>query len=274
MTRNWARAELTIEGDGAVRRVTINRPDHLNAVDEALHDALADVWRVLQRDPEVRSVVLTGAGKAFSAGGDMDYLRRVANDADFRYRTMDGARRIVSEMMAFHKPVVAAVNGPAVGLGCSLAVMCDIVLMSERAFFSDPHVSLGVVAADGGVLAWPLMMSMLRAKEYLLTGDRIDAATAERIGLANRIVAADGLLDEAHALAERLAAQPQHALWDTKRALNMHAQRSIGTVVDFAFAAESETFAHADFHETLDKYQQSVGLASAADTTGASRKET
>jgi len=271
--RNWDRPELTIDGDGAVRLVTINRPENFNAVNEALHDALADVWRVLQRDRDVRAVVLTGAGRAFSAGGDMEYLRRVASDADFRYRTMDGARRIVSEMTAFHKPVVAAVNGPAVGLGCSLAVLCDVVLMSDQAFFADPHVSLGVVAADGGVLAWPLMMSMLRAKEYLLTGDRIDPVTAERIGLANRVVAADELLVEAHSLAERLAAQPAQALWDTKRALNLHAQRTISTVVDFAFAAESETFAHADFHETLDKYQQSVGLASAADTTGASRKE-
>lgn len=274
MTRNWSRQELIIEGDGAVRRVTINRPEYLNAVNEGLHDALADVWRVLARDPDVRAVVLTGAGKAFSAGGDMEYLERVASDPDYRYRTMAGARRIVSEMVAFPKPIVAAVNGPAVGLGCSLAVLCDIVVMSDRAFFSDPHVSLGVVAADGGVLAWPLMMSMLRAKEYLLTGDRIDPETAERIGLANRVVAAADLLDDAHALAERLAAQPAQALWDTKRALNMHMQRTISTVIDFAFAAESETFARPDFQQMLDKYQQAVGMARATDTTGASRKET
>lgn len=267
MTQSWSRPEILIEGDGPVRRVTINRPEQFNAVNEGLHDALADVWLPLKRDPDVRAVVLTGAGKAFCAGGDMAYLERVANDADFRYRTMDGARRIVSEMVAFHKPIVAAVNGPAVGLGCSLAVLCDIVLMSDRAFFSDPHVSLGVVAADGGVLAWPLMMTMLRAKEYLLTGDRIDPPTAERIGLANRVVPGDELLGAAHDLAERLAAQPAQALWDTKRALNLHVQRTIATVVDFAFAAESETFARPDFRQVLAQYQQSVGLASAADST-------
>lgn len=251
---------LTIAGDGQVRVLTINRPEHSNAINEELHDALADVWRGLQRDPDVGAVVLTGAGRAFSAGGDMDYLERVATDPDFRYRTMAGARRIVAEMLAFHKPVVAAVNGPAVGLGCSLAVLADIVLISDRAFFADPHVTLGVVAADGGVLAWPLLMSMLSAKEYLFTGDRIDASTAVRLGLANRVVPNDELVGAAVALAERLAAQPRQALWDTKRALNMHMSRAVGTVIDFAFAAESETFGRSDFRSTLDQYKQSIGI--------------
>jgi enoyl-CoA hydratase len=251
---------LTVEGDGPVRVLTINRPEHSNAVNEELHEALADVWRGLRDDDEVGAVVLTGAGKAFSAGGDMDYLERVATDADFRYRTMAGARRIVAEMLAFQKPVVAAVNGPAVGLGCSLAVLADIVLVSDRAFFADPHVTLGVVAADGGVLAWPLLMSMLRAKEYLFTGDRIDAPTAVALGLANRVVPADELREASLALAERLAAQPRHALWDTKRALNMHMSRAVNTVIDFAFAAESETFARTEFRSILDQYKASVGI--------------
>lgn len=255
---------LTVEGDGPVRIVRMNRPEHSNAVNEELHEALADVWRGLQRDPDVGAVVLTGAGSAFSAGGDMDYLERVATDADYRYRTMDGARRIVSEMLAFHKPIVAAVNGPAVGLGCSLAVLADIVLISDRAFFADPHVTLGVVAADGGVLAWPLLMSVLRAKEYLFTGDRIDAATAVQLGLANRVVPKDELHDAAMALAVRLAAQPRQALWDTKRALNKHMSNAVNSVIDFAFAAESETFGRPDFRAVLDQYKQSIGIGAAA----------
>lgn len=250
---------LLIEGEGPVRTVKMNRPDCLNAVNEALHSGLAAVWGELGADDSVRAVILTGEGPAFSAGGDFDYLTRVSSDAEYRYRTMADARRIVTEMMDFRKPVIAAVNGPAVGLGCSLAVLSDIVMMSETAFFADPHVSLGVVAADGGALAWPLIMSLLRAKEYLFTGDRIDAALAERLGLANHVVPPDELLDRAHALADRLAAQPQQALQDTKRALNIHMSRAVFSVIDFAMAAEAETFALPEFRAFLEAYTSKVG---------------
>ncbi|MET4431734.1 MULTISPECIES: enoyl-CoA hydratase/isomerase family protein [unclassified Mycolicibacterium] len=257
---------LLVEGSGSVRTVTLNRPDWMNAVNQDLHSALADVWAELRDDDEVGAVVLTGAGKAFSAGGDMDFLGRMSTDPDFRYRNMAEARRIVTELLAFPKPVIAAVNGPAVGLGCSLAVMSDVVFMSERAFLADPHVTLGIVAADGGVLAWPLVMSMLRAKEYLLTGDRIDAATAERLGMVNHVVAPDMVLPSAHALARRLAQQPKQALRDTKRALNMHMSAAIGNVIDFAFSAESETFALPTFREQLDNYttDRNIGKSKAA----------
>lgn len=259
--------ELVVEGEGPVRIVRMNRPERLNAVNHALHSALAGVWGPLAADPEVRAVVLTGAGTAFSAGGDMDYLRRVADDSDFRYRTMADARRIVTEMMAFHKPIIAAVNGPAVGLGCSLAVLSDVVFMADDAFFSDPHVTLGVVAADGGALAWPLMMSLLRAKEYLFTGDKIPAELAERLGLANHIVPSVEVLDRSLALAQRLAQQPQQALWDTKRALNIHMSRSVLAVIDFALASESETFALPEFRSFLDAYTTKVGIGSTADSS-------
>ncbi|MBB5138440.1 enoyl-CoA hydratase [Thermocatellispora tengchongensis] len=255
---------LLVEGDGPVRTVTMNRPARRNAVNEELHTALADVWGRLREDEEVRAVVFTGAGKAFAAGGDMEFLTRVAGEPEYRYRTMAEARRIITEMLAFPKPVIAAVNGPAVGLGCSLAVLSDVVLMSDQAFLADPHVSLGVVAADGGVLAWPLMMSVLRAKEYLFTGDRIDAVTAERIGLANHVVPADQVLPRAYELAERLARQPQQALWDTKRAINMHMSRAITSVIDFAFASESETFALPRFRDSLMAYTAQRGISAPA----------
>lgn len=262
MGQHDASEVLVVSGDGPVRTLTMNRPDRSNAVNAELHAALSVIWRQLGEDDEVGAVVITGAGRAFSAGGDHDYLMKVASDADFRYRTMTEARAIVTGMLGFHKPLIAAVNGPAVGLGCSLAVMADVVFISERAFFADPHVNLGVVAADGGVLAWPLMMSMLRAKEYLLTGDRIDAVTAERIGLANHVVAHDDVLARAYALAERLVKQPRQALWDTKRALNRHTAAAVMNVIDFAFAAESETFALPEFRERLSAYARDVGMSS------------
>lgn len=248
--------EVVVSGEGPVRRVTLNRPEQLNAISPGIHRALAEVWRELSEDDEIRAVILTGAGRAFSAGGDFDLIEHASRDAAFRYELLAEARKIVREMVAFPVPVVAAVNGPAVGLGCSVAVLCDIVLISDQAYFADPHVSIGLVAADGGVLAWPAFMSLARAKQYLYTGDRIDAVTAERIGLANEVVPHDELMDRAQALADRLAAQPRQALQDTKRVLNMHLDRMVSSVIDFAFAAESETFALPSFAERLAKLRR------------------
>lgn len=200
---------LTVVADGDVRVVTLNRPERLNGVSEELHQRLAEVWRELAADPKARAVVLTGAGRAFSAGGDFDHLRRHHTDPDLRERSIRLDRAIQTEMIRFPLPVVAAVNGPAVGLGCSLALGCDLVLMAEDAYLADPHVSVGLVAGDGGVSLWPLLTSLLRVKEYLFTGDRIPAATAVELGLANRTVPAADLQREALALAGRLAAQPR-----------------------------------------------------------------
>lgn len=251
MTVSGLADEIAVSGQGPVRLVTLNRPEQLNAVSSVMHSSLGDVWSQLTSEEEVRAVILTGAGRAFSAGGDLDLLERTAHDPEFRYRLLADARRIVREMIAFPLPIIAAVNGAAVGLGCSIAVLSDIILVSDRAYFADPHVSLGLVAADGGVLAWPAFMSMARVKQYLYTGDRIDAQTAEKIGLANEVVAHDELMDRARDIAARLAAQPRQALQDTKRVLNVHLERMVSSVIDFAFSAESETFGLPGFTDGL-----------------------
>lgn len=238
---------VIVSADGPVRELTLNRPGAANAVDSAMHHDLAHVWSRIAADREAKVVVLTGGGRAFSAGGDRGLIKDAAAAPEARYAIVREARRIVTEMIAFPLPVVAAVNGAAVGLGCSLALLSDVVLMAENAFFSDPHVSIGLVAADGGALAWPVYTSLLRAKEYVLTGDRIDARTAERMGLANHVVPSGELRPAARDLAARLAGQPRQALLDTKRALNVHLARAVAGVIDFAFAAESESFAIADF---------------------------
>jgi enoyl-CoA hydratase len=244
---------LLVRHEGPVRVVTLNRPEHRNAANEELHSALSTVWGRLATDPGASVVVLTGAGRAFSAGGDMELITRTAQDEAYRYESMYHARRIVTEMMAFPLPVIAAVNGPAVGLGCSIAFLSDIVLAADTAFFADPHVSIGLVAADGGALCWPLLTSLVRAKEFLFTGDRIEAATALGLGMVNRVLSADDLLPAAMELAGRLAAQPQRALRDTKRAINIHLQRAVNPVLDFAFSAESESFAASDFLSELPR---------------------
>lgn len=242
---------LTVTEDGDVRVVTLNRPRHLNGVSAELHRELAAVWGRLAQDDQARAVVLTGAGRAFSAGGDIDHLLRHCEDPALRETSIARDRQIQTAMIRFPLPVVAAVNGPAVGLGCSLALGCDVVLMADDAYLADPHVSVGLVAGDGGVTLWPLLTSLLRAKEYLFTGDRIPAAEAERLGLANRVVAADSLHTEALALAHRLAAQPARALRATKAALASVVEQVSRAGMEYALAAEKETMAGDEYREII-----------------------
>lgn len=242
METNPFAPEVLVQSEGAVRIVTLNRPEALNAANPALHRGVIGVWRHIAADPEARAVVITGAGRAFSAGGDFGHLRDVAQDRELRRSEIDNAAALVREMTDFRIPVVAAVNGPAVGLGCNIAVLSDIVLIADDAYITDPHVSIGLTAADGGAPSWPMFMSLLRAKEYLFTGDRIPADLAVQLGLANRVVPQADLRDEAMALAQRLARQPAHALQSTKAALNLHLKRAITGVLEYALAEEFKSF--------------------------------
>src|SRR6202023_721103 len=205
-----------------VRLIELNRPEQRNAASEALHTALAGVWDRLAADDQVRAVVLTGRGRAFSAGGDFHVMTRVQRDEAFREQNIAEARSIISDMVRCPVPVVAAVNGPAVGLGCSLALLSDLVLMAEGAYLADPHVQVGLVAGDGGALVLPLIVGLARAKELLFLGERVSAGEALRLGMVNRVVPGDKLLDEALEVAHRLAALPARALQDTKHAGNLH----------------------------------------------------
>ncbi|MDX3308468.1 enoyl-CoA hydratase/isomerase family protein [Streptomyces sp. NPDC054884] len=237
---------LTVAADGDVRIVTLNRPESLNGVSAELHLRLSQVWRELAEHTGARAVVLTGAGRAFSAGGDFDHLLRHHDDPELRERSIRLDRIIQTDMIRFPLPVIAAVNGPAVGLGCSLALGCDLVLMAEDAYLADPHISVGLVAGDGGVTLWPLLTSLLRVKEYLFTGDRIPAATAVELGLANRTVPCADLMGEALALAHRLAAQPPEALRATKAALAAVVEQVSRGGMEAALLAERSTMTSPD----------------------------
>jgi len=243
--------ELTVTAEGPVRVVTINRPDELNAVNLPLHWALANVWRQLSADSGAKVVILTGAGRAFSAGGDLDWITTFLDDPVARDESLREGAQIIEELLRFPLPVISAVNGPAVGLACSVAVLSDILLISDRAFLMDPHVSVGLVAGDGGAAFWPLLTPILRSREYLYTGDRIPAATAVELGLASRVVPAADLLDSARQLAERLAAQPEQALRSTKRVANMYLAQALAGAMQAGFAAERETMLSADHRARL-----------------------
>lgn len=247
--------EILVARDGPVRIVTLNRPDAANAVNNNMHTAFARLWATLAEDEDARAVLLTGAGKVFSAGGDLvEWLHTHVENPVTRRAGMRDARRIVRDMIDFPLPIVAAVNGPAVGFGCSIAVLCDIVLMSDRAFLADTHVASGLVAGDGGSVLWPLLMSLLKAKEYLLLGERIPAAEAVALGLANRVVPHDTVKQEGLALAHRLAALPARAVQDTKRTLNLHAERAVSAILEFGISAETECFTTPEHRAAIDRF--------------------
>jgi enoyl-CoA hydratase/carnithine racemase len=245
---------VRVEQDGAIVTITLNNPDMRNAMVDEMHEAMREIWWHLAEDDSVRAVILTGEGKAFSAGGDIPAFINSYESVDYRRRSLRGARRLMEAQAEFPKPVVAAVNGAAVGLGCNLALMSDIVYIAESAFLADTHVSIGLVCGDGGAVFWPLLMGLLRCKEYLLTGDRIPAGKAVELGLANKAVPDADLLREARAMADRLAAQPHQAIQETKRALNLHVQDYILRAAPFALSAESESFGTDDIRATIDKF--------------------
>ncbi|MDX2541463.1 enoyl-CoA hydratase/isomerase family protein [Streptomyces sp. WI04-05B] len=233
--------DLVVTAVGPVRLVELNRPEQLNAMSEELHTGLSSVWAEIAADPAARAIVLTGRGRAFSAGGNFEIMTRVQRESAFRERNVDEARRIITGLVRCPLPVIAAVNGPAVGLGCSLALLSDLVLIADDTYLADPHVQVGLVAGDGGAYVLPLLVGLTRAKELLFLGDRVSAQDAVRLGIANRAVPGDKLLEEAMDLAGRLAALPAQALRETKRAVNRHLEQALDTVMEPALLAERDT---------------------------------
>ncbi|MGE2727374.1 enoyl-CoA hydratase/isomerase family protein [Mycolicibacterium pulveris] len=242
--------EIDVQADGALRIVTLNRPDDLNAVNDALHVGLARLWDALNEDADARAAVITGAGRAFSAGGDFNYLDELRNDEALRQKTIKHGRDIVIGMVRCRIPVIAAVNGPAVGLGCSLAALSDVVYIAENAFFADPHVTVGLVAADGGPLVWGSQISLLQAKEFALTGVRIKAQRAVELGMANHVV--EDPLAEAITCAKKLIELPQQAVEATKRLMNLQLEKSVLASLDYANLAEYVSFGTSDFNKIVD----------------------
>jgi enoyl-CoA hydratase len=212
--------------DGVVV-VTLDRPEVLNAANVRMHHEMSEVWGVIDADDDARVAVITGAGRAFSAGGDLDMIKEMTVDYEALIDQWRDASAIVERMLAAVKPVVSAVNGVAVGAGLAVALLADVSIVGRSARLSDGHARLGVAAGDHAALVWPLLCGMAKAKYYLLTADFVDGPEAERIGLVTKCVADDDVLPEALAVAERLAKGSTTALQWTKRTMNQWLRQAL-----------------------------------------------
>jgi len=229
--------------------ITLNRPDVMNATNARLHWELTQIWPVVHADPAVRVVVVTGAGdKAFSAGGDLDWIDEMVGDQAKISNTMQEAADIVYRMLDCDKPIVSAINGVAVGAGLAVAMLADISIMAENARITDGHVRLGVAAGDHAVIIWPLLCGMAKAKYYLMTADFIDGREAERIGLVSFCAPAEDVLPRALKVAHKLATGSQQAIRFTKKALNQW-MRLAGPAFDHSLALEMLCFLGDDARE-------------------------
>jgi enoyl-CoA hydratase len=228
--------------------ITINRPEVMNATNARLHWELGQVWLTLDADSEARVAIITGAGRAFSAGGDLALVEEMAGNAEAAARTMREASDLVYNLINLDKPVISAINGTAVGAGLVVALLSDISIMAETARLTDGHTRLGVVAGDHAAIIWPLLCGMAKAKYYLLTSDFLDGKEAERIGLVSVCAPPDQVLPKAWEVAEKLAAGSQSSLRWTKRALN-NWLRQAGPIFDQSLALEMLTFMGADVRE-------------------------
>ncbi|MFM7685848.1 MAG: enoyl-CoA hydratase/isomerase family protein [Actinomycetota bacterium] len=246
---------FSIEHVDDVAVVTLRHPTSaVNAVDELLHHEFADLFARLRRNPGARAVVLTADGRAFSAGGDFGWFPALREMA-----ALDALRRVAKQMiwdlLDIEVPIVCGLNGSAAGLGASIALLCDVVVMSERAAVVDPHVNVGLVAGDGGAAVWPLLLGPLAAKRHLLLGDPLTAADALRLGVASEVCAPEAVAERALAWATRLAAQPPLAVKGTKQAVNAQLKQALLTSFDLSTALEIPCFLSADHIEAVDALQ-------------------
>nr|VFK47426.1 MAG: enoyl-CoA hydratase [Candidatus Kentron sp. TC] len=250
--RHYEYLEVTREGPVLV--VSFNRPESLNAMNGEFHTEMSRLFPDIAQDRKTGAVVMTGRGKAFSAGGDIKWFMEMTSEQ--LDRLFAEARRIIIDLLEVEQPIISAINGFATGLGATIALFSDIIIASEKARIGDPHVQVGVVAGDGGAVIWPWLVGAARAKEFLMTGDLVDAREAERIGLVNRVVAHDELMPTAMALAKRLAEGPAQAIRGTKMSVNQILRDTANLVLDTSLALEKQCFHTEDHREAINAFME------------------
>lgn len=246
---------IEVRRRGRILELALNNPGKMNRVDALLHEELAHVFRWADDDSSSDVVILTGTGEAFCAGGDVDWMAAVARGEGPAPSAKDG-KRMVRDLMDLDKPILAKVRGPAIGLGCTLALYCDVVFVSETARLADPHVRVGLAPGDGGAAIWTALLGPQRAKAYLMSGDAVSGGDAAALGLAWKCVA-DGDLDSAvEAYATKLVGLPRQAVRAAKRSVNLELERLTLTVFEASMALEGASFRDPEHHEAVAAFRE------------------
>lgn len=246
--------DVETELDRGVLTIRLNQPETMNAFTAGMHTTMSTIWDRVNDDDDVKVAVLTGAGKAFSAGGNIPNMQKKIDDPGLWEAGMPEARRIVYRILECEKPVIARVNGHAVGLGATVALLCDIIVAADHAKFGDPHVKAGLVAGDGGAVIWPQLVGYARAKEYLLTGDLMSATEAERIGLINYAVPAGELDAKVDEIARKLADGASKSINWTKRTINIPLRQLAHSMMDLSISLETQSNLTGDHQEAITAF--------------------
>jgi enoyl-CoA hydratase/carnithine racemase len=245
--RDYGRFDgFKVEKQGKIGIVTMNRPESLNRFTVELHRQTEEIFHELAYEDEVNAFILTGSGKAFSAGGDIGMMHE---GVFARLTAPEEPIRLVLNLLKIKQPVIAALNGDAIGLGATIALLCDIVVASEKARIGDPHVKVGLVAGDGGCIIWPLLMGLNRAKEMLMTGQLLKAEEARNMGLVNHCVQPDQVMPKAIEIASSLADGPAKAIQWTKMSLNRRLIQDVNLILPTSTAFEYLTMYSEDHKE-------------------------
>ena len=246
---------ISFKRDGKVLTVTLNRPDVLNAVNGDLHTELSHVFHDVATDP-ADIIVLTGAGRAFCAGGDIDWMQSGIDDPLGFDAVVFEAKKIIFGLLDCEKPIICRLNGDAVGLGATIALFCDIIIASDSARIGDPHVSVGLVAGDGGAVIWPQLIGYARAKEYLMTGKLMTAEDAVAMGMINHAVPASELDEATDRMASRLASGAAQAIRWTKVSVNIGLKQLAHSIMDTSLAYESLSNRSKDHQEAVNAFRE------------------
>jgi len=247
---------IRFERRGRIIVAKFSRPEHLNAVSGEMHREIAHLFNDLTADPDSDVIVLTGEGKAFSAGGDFALLLEQNENPHILHEAVRESKRAIFGMLECDKPIIGRINGDAIGLGGTFALLCDVIIAVDTARFGDPHVKVGLTAGDGGCVIWPQLIGFARAKQYLLTGDLISAQEAAQIGLINFAVPADDLDAKTFEWAERFAASATWAVRSTKTVMNMELKRIAHALMEPGMAYEAMTMTSSDLREAIAAFQE------------------
>ncbi|MDX3909561.1 MAG: enoyl-CoA hydratase-related protein [Sphingobium sp.] len=229
---------LAVSRDGRLLTLTINQPDRHNIVDSAMHRELARIFTDIAMDDDADVVIFTGAGSAFSAGGDIHWMQSCLEKPQGMADIAIEGRRIITSLLDLEKPLICRLNGDAIGLGATLALFCDIIIADETARIADPHVRVGLVAGDGGAIIWPHLIGAARAKAFLMTGDMLSASEAATMGLITKAVPGDQLDAEVERMTGKLLRGAQHAIRWTKLSVNLGLKQTVNAVLDASLGLE------------------------------------